>query len=136
FGERRKETSWAHQIASAAIVTSPVLVFGAHPASLLSNPAVELIKSLPTVWDETRVLPPSEIGQLALFARRSGDRWFVAAMNGPAARTVRVPLSFLGSGRYTAFAVTDNLDDPAAVGIEQTTRTRNDTLSVAMRPAG
>src|SRR5204863_2109260 len=80
FGERRKETSWAHQIASAAIVTSPVLVFGAHPASLLTNPAVELIKSLPTVWDETRVLPSSEIGQLALFARRSGDRWFVAAM--------------------------------------------------------
>src|SRR5207247_3691907 len=55
FGERRKETSWAHQIASAAIVTSPVLVFGAHPASLLANPAAELIKSLPTVWDETHV---------------------------------------------------------------------------------
>jgi alpha-glucosidase len=31
FGERRKETSWTHQIASAAILTSPLLVYGAHP---------------------------------------------------------------------------------------------------------
>jgi alpha-glucosidase len=31
FGERRKETSWAHQIASAAILTSPLLVYGDTP---------------------------------------------------------------------------------------------------------
>ena len=44
LGERRRETSWAHQIASAVILTSPVLVYGGNPASLLSNPAVEMIK--------------------------------------------------------------------------------------------
>src|SRR5262249_18108782 len=47
FGERRRETSWAHQIASAAIITSPVLLYGAHPKSLLDNPAAEVIKSIP-----------------------------------------------------------------------------------------
>ena len=57
FGERRKETSWAHQIATAVVFTSPLLVFGGHPQSLLDNPAVEMIKSLPSVWDETIVLP-------------------------------------------------------------------------------
>ena len=57
-------------------------------------------------------------------------------MNGPAARTVRIPLTFLGPGRYNAVAVIDNADDPAAVKIEQTTRTRNDTLTIAMRAAG
>ena len=101
FGERRRETSIAHQIASAAILTSPLLVYGGHPASLLASPAVEIIKSIPSVWDETRVLPPSEIGELALFARRSGTTWFVAAMNGPTARTVKVPLSFLPKGELS-----------------------------------
>ena len=50
FGERRRETSWAHQIASAAILTSPLLVYGGHSASLLANPAVDMIKSIPSVW--------------------------------------------------------------------------------------
>src|SRR5262245_44451770 len=34
FGERRRETSWAHQIATAGLFTSPVLVYGAHPRSI------------------------------------------------------------------------------------------------------
>jgi alpha-glucosidase len=136
FGERRRETSIAHQIASAAILTSPLLVYGGHPASLLASPAVEIIKSIPSVWDETRVLLPSEIGELALFARRSGTTWFVAAMNGPTARSVKVSLSFLPKGTYKAQVARDNLDDAAAVVVERTTRKAGDTLEIAMRSGG
>ena len=134
FSERRRETSWAHQIASAVILTSPLLVYAGHPASLLSNPAVEMIKSIPSTWDETRVLPPSAIGEVALFARRSGDRWFVAAMNGPIGRTVALDLSFLPAGSWKALVVRDNLEQDAAVIVE--TRTVSAPLEVQMRAAG
>jgi alpha-glucosidase len=67
LGERRRETSWTHQIASAAILTSPVLIYAAHPKNILANPAAELIKSIPSVWDETIALPPCEIGEVAAF---------------------------------------------------------------------
>jgi alpha-glucosidase len=134
FGERRKETSWAHQIASSAILTSPVLVYGGNPASFLANPAAELIKSIPSVWDETRVLPPSEIGELALFARRSGNHWFIAAMNGPTERTITVDLSFLPSGSHTALIVRDKLDDAGSVEVE--TRAVSRSVTIAMRAAG
>jgi alpha-glucosidase len=100
FGERRKETSWAHQIATAAIFTSPLLVYGAHPKSILENPAVELIKSLPAAWDGTLALPVSAIGEIAAFARRSGKRWFLAILNGPTGRSIQIDLSFLGAGGY------------------------------------
>ncbi len=136
FGERRRETSWAHQIASAAILTSPLLVYGGHPASLLANPAVDMIKSIPSVWDETIVLPPSGIGELALFARRSGDRWFVAAMNGPQARTVTLDLTFLGPATYKALIVKDKLDDPAAIDVETREVSRGKPLEIAIRGAG
>ena len=134
FGERRKETSWAHQIASSAILTSPVLVYGGNPASFLANPAAELIKSIPSVWDETRVLPPSEIGELALFARRSGNHWFIAAMNGPTERTITVDLSFLPSGSHSALIVRDKLDDAGSVEVE--TRAVSRSVTIAMRAAG
>jgi alpha-glucosidase len=94
FGERRRETSWTHQIATAAVFTSPLMIYGAHPQSLLENPAVEMIKSIPSTWDETIVLEPSRIGELAAFARRKGDTWFLAILNGPNATTVKVPLLF------------------------------------------
>jgi len=136
FGERRRETSWAHQIASAAIITSPVLIYGAHPKSILENPAVDLIKSIPSVWDETIVLPDSEIGENAAFARRNGNTWFLAIMNGPSERTLKIPLSFLGRGQYQAMLVKDRMEDAASVEIEKSKRFRVDKLTIELRAGG
>ncbi|MCI0746092.1 MAG: glycoside hydrolase family 97 N-terminal domain-containing protein, partial [Verrucomicrobia subdivision 3 bacterium] len=83
FGDRRGDTTWAHQVATAAIFNEPLLTYGAHPTNILSNPCAPMIKSIPAVWDETIVLPGSEIGELAAFARHNGTTWFVAVLNGP-----------------------------------------------------
>ncbi len=136
FGERRKETSWAHQIATAAAFNSPVLIFAAHPKSLLENPAVEMIRSIPSVWDETRVLPPSEIGELAIFARRKGALWFLVVLNGSNERRVKVPLSFLNRGKYAAFTVGDNLENAAAVKLQSSELAKVDFLDLALRAGG
>jgi alpha-glucosidase len=136
FGERRKETSWAHQIASAVVFTSPLMIYGAHPRNILDNPAAELIKSIPSVWDETIALPPSEIGELAVFARRRGHTWFLGIMNGETEKTVRLPLSFLNKGKYGAMIVRDQKDDPAAVRIENSNLSHRDQLMIDMRAGG
>ena len=136
FGERRKETSWAHQIATAVVLTSPLLVYGGHPASLLANPASDVIRSIPSVWDETRVLPPSEIGELAIFARRRGDTWFVGALNGPSSRAVTIDPVFLGNGTYKATVVRDNLENDAAVVVDSSEARRGQPIQIAMRAAG
>ena len=107
FGPRRNDTTVANQIASAAMITSPLLVYAANPTNILASPAVEVIKSIPSVWDETIVLPPSEIGEFAAYARRKGSTWFLAVMNGPAPRKADLRLSFLGSGTYQAVEVRD-----------------------------
>jgi hypothetical protein len=86
--------------------------------------------------DDTIVLPPSEIGELAAFARRSGRTWLVAVLNGPAARSLKIDLGFLGRGRYDALVVRDKPDDPAAVTVEKTTTTAVSRLTVALRPSG
>ncbi|OGC02308.1 glycoside hydrolase, partial [candidate division KSB1 bacterium RBG_16_48_16] len=82
FGPRRCETSEAHQIAAAIIFQSSILIYAEHPQNILNHKAVELIKEIPSVWDETVVLPASEIGEVAAFARRRGDKWFLAVLNG------------------------------------------------------
>jgi alpha-glucosidase len=118
------------------VFTAPLLTYAAHPDTLLKNPCAPLIKSLPAVWDETVVLPCSEIGEVAAFARRRGDTWYVAVVNGPAARSVRVPLSFLGEGTYQALLIRDRKDDPAAVRIEDAAARRGDTLDLELSAGG
>ncbi|MBI5384300.1 MAG: glycoside hydrolase family 97 catalytic domain-containing protein [Verrucomicrobia bacterium] len=136
FGARRGDTTWAHQIASAAVFTSPLLTYGAHPTNLLNNPGVDMIKSIPAVWDETIVLPPSDIGEVAVFARRSGQRWFLAILNGPDARTIRIPLTFLSAGAYRAALVRDNKENPAAVQVETQEARRSVSLAVELSAGG
>ena len=142
FGSRLADTTWAHQVANAVILQSPLLVYAAHPVNMLANPSVDVLKSIPSCWDETVVLPVSEIRQVAAFARRSGDTWFLAITNGSTARNVRIDLSaFLGRGHsskagaaasYQATLLRDTVE-AAALKIEHLTLSPSDSLSVDLQ---
>jgi len=112
------------------------MIYGAHPKNILANPAVDMIKSIPSTWDETIVLPVSEIGEIAAFARRKGKSWFLAVLCGRAAKTVKIPLTFLSNGKHNAMLVRDKTDDPATVSIENVTASRSETLNIEMRAGG
>ena len=134
-GTKLADTTWPHQIANAILLQAPLLVFAAHPANILGNPAVEVIKSIPSTWDETIALPASQIGDVAAFARRKGDEWFLAVNNGPVGKTVRVDLAFLGQGSYSATLLRDQpeADD---IKIEHATMRSSDALYIKMRSGG
>jgi alpha-glucosidase len=137
FGERRRNTSWAHQIASAAILSAPMLTYAANPENILSNPAVEVIKVIPATWDETIVLPGSEIGQLAAYARRKGSMWFIAVMNGVNEKSMRIPLTFLKPNKtYETIIVKDQPNDPAAVLVEPEKHKTSDIIELKLVGGG
>ncbi|WP_053376500.1 NPCBM/NEW2 domain-containing protein [Paenibacillus sp. FJAT-27812] len=136
FSNRMGQSSWSHQIATALSFTSPSLSFGEHPENMLMNPAVELIKSIPTAWDETIVLPGSEIGEVSAMARRSGTTWYVAVMNGLQERSLDVALSFLGSGNYTGHIYMDDRTKQDGYIIENKTVTSSSVLNLSMRGSG
>ncbi len=147
FGRKVGDTSWAHQVANAVIVTSPLLCFAEHPMQILINKLGEMVVSIPPVWDETIVLPISRIGETAAFARRNGDTWFLAVVNGPQeTRTVKVALSFLGEGKYETKMLQDNMDDAFNIlwmkmpnldrVIPVSTRDASESLEIQMRKGG
>ncbi len=149
FTERRRDSTWAHQIACLATFHSPILTIAAHPQSVLDNPALDVIKSIKAVWDETVVLgsptqndalggplPGSKVGELSIFARRSGAMWMLAVMSAGPARTIQVPLSFLGDGPYRASLVRDNREKADAVVVEDRTVRRNETLTIDLADGG
>jgi len=101
-------TTITHQLATTGLFTSPLMHYADNPEVLLSQPLVlDVLRTLPTEWDETVVLPASRIGNLAAIARRKGNRWFVFAINGQNdAADLTIPLTFTG-GRYDASIISD-----------------------------
>lgn len=135
FGRRMADTTWAHQVANAVLFSAPLLVYAAHPANILGNPSAEMVKSIPSTWDETLALPASEIGEVAVLARRKGEAWFLAAANGVYERTIRVDLSFLGEGSYQGLLLRDG-PRAASVDIERVTLRRGEALFIRMPSGG
>ena len=71
-----------------------------------------------------------------MYARRRGERWFLGVLNGKDRRTLRVPLSFLGKGRYHATLVGDDRTNGAAVQIDVREVTAKDVVDVPLRDGG
>jgi alpha-glucosidase len=69
---------------------------------------LDFFRQVPTVWDETRILDGYP-GSHAVVARRSGEHWFVGALNGTGDRDFSIPLGFLEAGRnYTVQLYSDD----------------------------
>jgi alpha-glucosidase len=127
------------QLAMFVVYDSPVQFFSGNPSTGLTEPAfMELLGSIPTVWDETRI-PDGRVGEYIVSARKRGDAWFIGAMTDWTARTLTVRLDFLDEGTYTLTEATDGPNAARyAADYRHSTRTvrRGDTLSLPLAPGG
>jgi alpha-glucosidase len=134
--KRLDGSSFAHELAMPIVFTSPFLCMGDSPQDYLGSAAADVLKALPCVWDETRVLPPSEIGELAAFARRSNDQWFIGVINNTMPRRETISLNFLGRGFYKLIELADDSNRNDAFMRSERTVTAKDMLVLPLRKDG
>jgi alpha-glucosidase len=127
----------ARQLAMTVIYPSPLLVLCDSPQHYRGQPGIEFLRGIPTVWDETVVIS-GEVGKSIVMARRSGDKWYLAAMNGDDAAQLPVSLSFLGKGKWTFQRYADKPDgsDYQAVVESKDDVTTKSTVTLSLAPAG
>ncbi|MGZ4987927.1 MAG: glycoside hydrolase family 97 protein, partial [Limisphaerales bacterium] len=85
-----------------------------YPSAYLGQPGFDFLKTVPTYWDETRVLD-AKIGELLVTARRKGKVWYIGGIGAKTVHAVDVPLSFLRKGRFSMRLWKDSpkvADDP------------------------
>ena len=128
-----RDTTDAHEVATFFVYESGWQHGADKPENYEARPeALHTLDQLPTVWGETRLLS-GRPGREAVFARRSGDRWFVGGISaGPAAKVV-APLDFLGHGRWLADTLRDG---PAGLLREKSTVTAGGQLTVPVAANG
>lgn len=125
----------AMQIASLICIDSPLNVIATAPTDILNNEAVEFIKSIPTVWDSTRVLSSSKIGEAAVYAKESKGTWFLGGiLNAEADVSVNLADFLPADGSYTAEIWQDNGDGSKTETVK--TVTSADSLTFSGLTAG
>jgi alpha-glucosidase len=78
----RKTTS-AHELALTLVYETGLLHLADTPETYRSQPMeiINFLKEVPVTWDESRVLAAIP-GELFVVARRNGEKWYVAGING------------------------------------------------------
>ena len=128
----------AQQLALYVIFQTPIQMVSDSPQTYAGQPAFQFIKDVPASWDATRVLDGYP-GKFVVMARRHGDDWYLGGMTNWTPRTVQVPLTFLGSGTYTAEIYADAVDadtNPQHVAISRQVVRAGQTLSLKLASGG
>jgi alpha-glucosidase len=99
----------AHELALYVVFESPLMMVSDYPEHYAGQKAFDFIKQVPTTWDEIRVLGGRPMENITV-ARRSGKDWFVGSITNWDERTVKVPLDFLGDGKFVAQIYADAAD--------------------------
>lgn len=137
----KANTTYAHQLALLYLFNSPLQCLAENPVRLLADRrfklVIPLLRDLPVIWDETIVLDGSAIGELAVFARRKDDQWYVVAINGTKSdKKVSLQPSFLtNTGNYEAALITDK-EDLDGFGKEEFIIRRNGQKDIMLKPNG
>jgi alpha-glucosidase len=124
-------------LASYVVYLNHLPMVADYPSAYRGHPGLPVLAKIPTSWDDTRVLSGA-VGEHAVIARRHGRDWYVGAMNGRKARTLEVPLRFLGPGRYRADTYADDPQGKTAYHLAHPAEdvTAEDVLKIQMEPAG
>ena len=134
--EQKTAGTRTHQLSTAIVFNSPLNAFAVHPKKLLNLPEVELLKDIPTTWDETRVLSGSKIGEIAIIAKRKGKEWYLAVLNGEADNRVNIALnSFLPPGNYHTLIYQDS-DEFNGIQKYSTTLASHDQIHKTIKVGG
>ncbi len=103
----RSPGTYAYQLAMPIVYEAGLMIYAEHGQKLLDWPGREMIKDLPSTWDETRYLEGMPASHIVI-ARRKGENWYIGGMT-DAARTVTIQPDFLDKEKsYNALIFSDD----------------------------
>ena len=137
--DRCTNTTVSHALANLIVFTSPFMTIAEHPKNLKGTVYQDFFKTIPVCWDETIVLPQSELGRLAAFARRHEDLWYIGVQAGNIEDfEFSFTPHFLDDGKeykLEMFTDSEEKDSKDTVRCERIV-TKDDTIKVNIKTAG
>lgn len=138
YREPMSQGTRSRQLALFVVFDSPFTMLCDTPDNYDEEPECrDFIASIPTTWDETRILK-GKVGDFICTARRKGDTWYIAGLTDWKGREMNLNLSFI-PGNPTVTMIRDgiNADKNAKDFKKETFKLSGDKkLKVKMAPGG
>ena len=128
-------TSHAHELALTVLFESGLQHLADRPESFLAQPqeVQDFLSELPAAWDDTRLVTGAP-GEYAVIARRKGNTWYVAGINGSdEPRTIALNTSFIKTAKCNILSFADSGNSAAPWNISTLSSL---PTSVACQPRG
>src|SRR6266536_2129304 len=120
FTAKRTNTD-AAELAQAIVFESGLQNYADSVASYDAHPLAErLLKLVPNVWDQTRLLSGNPDTHVIL-ARRNATNWYIGGITAGPGRTFTQPLDFLATGNWLADIYSDGTKGALALHTERVT---------------
>jgi alpha-glucosidase len=87
------------ELAKFVVYESPFMVNSENPSNVYGQPGEDFLRLVPTTWDDIHVLGGYP-GEYIAVARRSGENWFLGALNNSQGRLITIATDFLPPGSY------------------------------------
>ncbi len=96
------------------------------------NYILEYLRQVPTTWDETRFIEGFP-GKYCVIARRSGERWYIGAINGDVVeRKINIDLSFMGKSNVMIFL--DEKKENGSIMLLELTQKEKGNFPLTLKP--
>ena len=100
----------SHQLAMFVVYDNPMQIFSGNPSQGLLEPEfMNLLGSIPTTWDETKILD-ARVSEYIITARKKDNDWYIGGMTDWTSREFTLPLDFLNDGSYDAELCMDGVN--------------------------
>lgn len=98
-----------HMLAMYVVLENYLSMVCDYPDAYIGQPGFEVIKNIPTTWDETHVAA-AEVDEYISIARRKNSSWYIGTISNHAAREVNLDFTYLPVGKYEAWVYGDAAD--------------------------
>ena len=99
-----------HQLAMFVVYDNPMQIFSGNPSQgVLESDFMNLLGSIPSTWDETKVLE-AKVSDYIITARKKDNDWYIGGMTDWTSREFTLPLDFLDNGNYDAELCMDGVN--------------------------
>jgi alpha-glucosidase len=128
------QTTRGHGLGMFVVYESPFQMVADSPDVYVNAAGFDFVKMVPTTWDETRFLQ-GDIDDYVVVARRKGRDWYIGAMGNEKAHELKIPLSFVGAGKFKAKAWEDGAT-PTTLKESEREVSATDVLELKLAPSG
>jgi len=131
----KKTTTSAFELATSVTFLSGIQHFAETPEGMVHVPLYvkDFVRGLPNSWDDTKLIEAFP-GKLYVVARKTGNRWYVAGLNGEdIEKTLSLDLSFLKGRKATLITTGTGVKNEVSFATKNTMVPANGKMEITLK---